>query len=347
MSLDTSATYLGLRLKSPIVIGGCGMTMKPETVRELVNAGAGAIVLPSLFEEQVVHELMERGEKTSPQESLVESLAFEPADERYNGGPKSYLESIKTISSISGIPVIASLNGCTDGKWLSIALEMERAGASAMEVTLEMEQTDPTLSADKVEESLIECITELADQIRIPISVKLTSYHTNLPNLAWRLTEAGASGLVCFAHEPSWHVEIDRIAATLNWALTSVGTINPTLAGLARVRSGGPSISLAASGGICTSEDVIKALLIGADVVMLVSQIYRFGPDIVAQLLDGLTCYLEQNGFQSLDALIAARPAPIRYRRSAFLRSITKPERTQDPTPQVSNQVGDRWGHPT
>ena len=323
------------------------MTLKPETVRELANAGAGAIVLPSLFEEQVVHELMERGERTSPQESLVEALAFEPAEERYNGGPRAYLESIKTLRKISGIPVIASLNGCTDGKWLSIALEMERAGASAMEVTLEMEQSDPAISADQVEESLIECIGELSDQISIPISVKLSSYHTNLPNLAWRLTEAGASGIVCFAHEPIWHIEIDRIAATLNWALTAVGNINPTLAGLVRVRSGGPLISLAASGGICDSEDVIKALLAGAEVVMLVSQIYRFGPHIVTQLIEGLTCYLERNSFRSLDELMAVRPAPVRYRRSAFLRSITNTERVKDPTPQASSQSGDRWGHPT
>ena len=242
---SVSASYLGLQLKSPIVVGSCPLTLIPEKVREFSIAGAGAIVLPSLFEEQIVHQRNQRGERVSERESQVEWLSYEQIEDKYNGGPQGYLDTISQHKRFSDLPVIASLNGCTGGHWLSFAVDLQRAGADAIELMLEPEITEPTVSGDRVERELLGCVTSLCDQVSIPVSVKLSPYHTNLSNLAWRLTEAGSSGLVGFAHATSWEVCAERINTTIKWSLTHSGNINPTIDGLIRLRSGGPSISLA------------------------------------------------------------------------------------------------------
>ena len=208
---NLSASYLGLSLKSPIVVGSCPLTLIPEKVREMSIAGAGAVVLPSLFEEQIVHLRNQRGERVSDRESQVEWLSYEQIEDKYNGGPEAYLESISHHKKFSDLPVIASLNGCTGGHWLGFAVDLQRAGADAIELMLEPEITEPSVSGDRIERELLSCVTYLCDQISIPVSVKLSPYHTNLANLAWRLAEAGASGMVGFAHATSWEVSAERI----------------------------------------------------------------------------------------------------------------------------------------
>ncbi len=345
MITDISASYLGLRIGSPIVVGSSPITLSPESVRELAIAGAGAIVLPSLFEEQIVHELLEQGAQTSEHESRIEALSYESKEDEYNGGPNAYLASIRTLKSTTGLPVIASLNGCTDGRWLNFAGKIQEAGADALEVSFESAALAPSLGADQVELNLIDCISDLCDQVSIPVSIKLSPFHTNLPNLAWRLTEAGAAGFVCFAHDTNWRVSTERVAGSLRWELTPASNINLTISGLIRVRSGGPSISLAASGGISSVEDIVKSILAGADVTMLTSEIYRSGPTIVSHLVEGLASYLERHGFESLDALIRARPTPKPYLRSEYLNCLINPEHCQDASPPAQIVEGDRWGH--
>ncbi len=345
MQLNTTAEYLGLQLTSPIVIGSSSLTRNPEDVRELAIAGAGAIVLPSLFEEQVVHQLILDGKQPRENEELVEAASYTESEDEYNGGPQEYLELITRLKGTTAIPVIASLNGCTDGRWLGIASDIEQAGADAIEITLESDVTDASLGADQVEEQMLSCVGELCDLVTIPISVKLSPFHTNLANLAWRLTEAGVTGIVCFAHDPIWEIATDRIEATMKWELTPAGCVNPTIAGLIRVRSGGPPISLAASGGISAPADLIRTILAGADVGMITSEIYRSGPDAVAHLLDGLHSYLERHGFDSFAALTQGRPKPKRSARKLRVDCLTHDQEFVDPTPRLPTQTGDRWGH--
>ncbi len=345
MFANVSARYLGMRLNSPIIVGSSPLTLAPEIVRELAIAGAGAVVLPSLFEEQIVHDLLERGVRPSEPELRVEELSYERIEDGYNGGTQNYLSSIRTLKSTTGLPVIGSLNGCTDGQWLAFASQIEEAGADALEFAFESATLDPSQCADEVEQGFVDCVSDLCDHVSIPVSIKLSPFHTSLPNLTWRLIEAGASGFVCFAHATSWRVSTESIAATLKWALTPASHINHTISGLIRVRCGGPKISVAASGGISSIEDIIKSAIAGADVVMLTSEIYRAGPSVVAHLVEGLASYLDRHGLASFDALIQARPIPKPYLRSDYLNCLTHPDSRDHASPNPPKLEGDRWGH--
>jgi dihydroorotate dehydrogenase (fumarate) len=347
MLANVSANYLGLRLNSPIVIGSSPMTLNPETVRELAIAGAGAIVLPSLFEEQIEPDLLANTETKRAAASSAGLMSGENyREENYNGGPKEYLASIRRLKSATGLPVIGSLNGCSGGSWLTFAARMQEAGADALEFTFESAALDPSQSADEIEQRQLDCVSDLCDQVGIPVAVKLSPFHTNLPNLAWRLIEAGALGLICFAHDPNWRISTESIAASLNWALTPASDINQTISGLIRVRCGGPSISMAASGGLSSVEDIIKSTIAGADIAMLASEIYRSGPSVVTHLVEGIASYLDRHGFQSFDEFVRARPTFQSCLRNDYLHCLTQPERSMDqpPTPQKRIE-GDRWGH--
>lgn len=336
--------YLGLQLNSPIIVGACPLNLNPERVRELSIAGAGAVVLPSLFEEQVVHRRQEQGRMSTAQESKVESLRYEATEDQYNGGPDNYLDTIATLKRSTGLAVIASLNGATKGCWLSIAAEMEQAGADALEVFLENDCPDPALDANALEASLLECVTDVCDQVSIPVSVKLSPYHSNLANLGWRLAESGASGIVCFAHDPTWQIVKEEICATPNWEVNAPCAINPTIAGLVRLRSGGPQLSVAASGGVRSPEDVVRCIQAGADVAMITGEVYRAGVEAVAHVVEGLCSYLQRNDFESIQDLIAARPEPKLRGRGSFLRFL-KFDREKISVHAAPPKVGDRWGH--
>ena len=272
-------------------------------------------------------------------------MSYEQSEDKYNGGPDAYLESISSHKKFSDVPVIASLNGCTGGHWLSFALDLQRAGADAIELMLEPEITEPSVSGDRVERELLACVTFLCDQVSIPVSVKLSPYHTNLSNLAWRLTEAGASGLVGFAHATSWEVSTDSIKTSIKWSLTHSGNINPTIDGLIRLRSGGPSISLAASGGICSIEDVTCVVISGADVAMVTSEIYRAGPEAIEGMISGLRNFLSFHKFNSFVDFTRSRPGPTHSLRRSRLQSMTSLQKFDDPTPEEPHHSGDRWGH--
>lgn len=344
MSVETTASYLGLSLSSPILIGACPLTRNPEFVRSAAVAGAGAIVLPSVFEEQIVHKMMDQGKSVSPREERVEAACFRPSEDEYNGGTEAYLEVIESLRRQTGIPIIASLNGYTDGDWLRFAQSIEQAGASALEVTLEPDLTDPEISGDQVEEQMLGSLRQLCDLVSLPISVKLASQHTNLCNLAWRVVEAGGSALVCFAHEPTWKIELDSISALPQWGLTQAGNINPTISGLLRIRSQGPGIDLAASGGIASVSDVINCVVAGANAVMITSEIYRSGPDVISHLNDGLMSYLNRHGFESFEALTDSRPNLKPFLRSMHSNYVVSREAPEN-LGSMAMHVGDRWGH--
>jgi dihydroorotate dehydrogenase (fumarate) len=342
-----SASYLGLSLRSPIVVGSCPMTLNPESVRELSIAGVGAVVLPSLFEEQIVHYRNQRGEQVSPQEARVEWLSYEQIEDKYNGGPQGYVEAIVIHKKTANVPIIASLNGCSGGRWLEFAVDLERAGADAIELSLDPEIIDPAIGGDRVEQELVACVTTLCDLVSIPVSVKISPYHANLSNLAWQLTAAGASGLVGFAHATTWEVCTEHIKTSITWSLTPAGNVNPTIDGLIRLRAGGPSISLAASGGICSTDDITRLVIAGADVVMVTSEFYRAGPGVVESMLNELSNFLSSHHFNSFADFASSRPIPTSSLRRSCLRLMTRTQRYEDPTPENPHQTGDRWGHPT
>lgn len=345
MASSIQANYLGLSLNSPIIVGACPLTARPESVREFVVAGAGAIVLPSLFQEQVVHRRLEKRQPTTEPETKLESQYYSHLNESPYGSVEAYIELIRTLKAAAGIPIIASLNGCSGGSWLAVVDELHAAGADAVEASIEPDNFNASQSAETVEHEALAGLAQLCQQSPLPVSVKLSPFHTNLSHLAWQLAKVGVAGLVCFAHEMTWVVHTDRIATSLDWELTPASHINPTVSGLLRVRTGGPEMDLAASGGISLPEDMLKTMIAGADVVMVTSEIYRSGPDIIAHLNESLARYLSQHQFTSFAEFKANRPPLQLQPRAAFLHSLTAGGQISDPTPRVTQQTGDRWGH--
>lgn len=341
-----TAEYLGLRLASPVVVSACPMTLRREAARELTAAGAGALVLPSLFEEQIVSYRTGATTGHGPSACEVDAPGDPLGESQYNGGPQAYLQTIGNLKHSIGVPVIASLDGYSNGSWLTFAEDLQQAKADALELTLHVDTYDPGLRSEAVEQWLIDCVTTVRESISIPLSVKLAPFFTNLANLADRLVEAGVSGLTIFAHEPIWDIHLDRLQATRGWSLTQPGSIEMTLAGLIRARAGAPNISIAASGGIGSASDAIKAVIAGADVAMVTSEIYREGPNVVTQITDGIRHYLERGGYESFESLARSRPQSL-----VSIRDRTRdvgaamPSFYNVPLPSSTRHSGDRWGH--
>jgi dihydroorotate dehydrogenase (fumarate) len=347
MRPEITAEYLGLQLSSPIVVGACPISLRPESVRELAIAGAGAVVLPSLFEEQIVHYMLDNDMPAEEDEATAEQRGYRESSDRYNGGPVAYLKAIGNLKQVTSVPILANLSGCTRGNWLRFAGDIESSGADALELSLRLDTSDPSLGSQQVEEKFLECVRTVCDAVAIPVSVKLSPYFTCLTNLAWRLVEAGVSGLVIFGREARFEVQLDRLHATTRWELTPSSHISETIAGLMRVRAGGPDISVAASGGICSASDANKTIIAGADVAMITSEIYREGPEVVAHIIDGMISFLERNGIESFSQLVRSRPkpTPLTLGRSDYLQPLTERTAYEDPRREVPPRTGDRWGH--
>lgn len=300
MRSDLRTDYLGLQLNSPVVVGACGLTTEPAKVRELSLAGAGAIVLPPLFEEQIAREVGSETQKGGRERS------FGDAD---HDSLSSYLTLIARLKTITAAPIIASLNGASEGSWLRVTDDLERVGAEAIELCLDSAIASPEENACEIEARLVSAIKTVCDTSTVPVSVKLSPYHTNLSNLAWSIVGAGAHGVTCFAQDTAWRVSIDAIESSLSWNEPPAGYADQTLSGIVRTYASRAPLSLAACGGVCSTEDAIRAFLAGADCVMLVSELYRSGPDAITHILEGLSVFLERNHFVSLAELFAKRPA--------------------------------------
>jgi len=329
MATDLNVSYLQIALKSPIVVGACPMTLELESVRQMIACGAGAVVLPSIFQEQIAY----RDESQS----------------RYNGGPEQYLTSIQEMKRLACIPVIANMNGYSDGSWLEYAKLIEVNGADAIELNLQPTISNPAQRAEEIEEQLCEMVRKVCESVSIPVAVKLTHRFTSIANLAHRLQLLGATGVVLFAHEPKWGVAIDRLQSTSHWELTPVDSLGATLTGIIQARLGGLDLSIAASGGVRTAEDAVKAMIAGADVVMITSEIYRSGPEAISKMVHGLERLVEIQGFHSLAQLQQARPTPETRSKQAtrfeYTDQVTHTTTYHDPTPVVERQSGDRYGH--
>lgn len=288
MHADVTASYMGLPLPSPLIVGACPMTLATDTVRELTIAGAGAVVLPS------------------PTQSACESIT-RSAEAR--DGFDRYLGAIAALKRITGIPIIASISGCIDRGWLDLARQIEAHGADAIELSLQTDTSDRSLAAGAIESALIERVASLCQAASIPVSIKLMPFFTSLPNLAWRLAEAGAKGVAIFGREPVWQVVESQMTPSSHWSLSDSSQLQTTLSGLVRLRAGGLQISVAGSGGISTARDVFDVVIAGADVAMVTSEIYRTGPDAIAHLLEGIVSYLLRRHFDSFKSFVEATRA--------------------------------------
>jgi dihydroorotate dehydrogenase (fumarate) len=346
MTIDLTTKYLGLELRSPILVGSCPLTTMPEAVRQFVQAGAGAIVLPSLLQEQIINATKE-GESSI---AIDQGSGYHPQQDKYNGGVVNYLANLRELKSSFQLPVFASLNGSTEGNWLQFAKQLQDCGADALELNWQTSIASPEESADAVEMRFCKCIAKLRSMLTIPIAIKLSQRFTNIASIARKLHEAGADGVILFSHLPRWDVSIDRMHWTLRWELTPIDSVGEILEGIVRTRVGGLNLAIAASGGIRTGEDVMKVMIAGADVAMVTSEIYRHGPETIQKILAELVQNLESKKLPSIAAFKQLCPTPqsiSQHRvRMELVDPLTSADRYFDPTPVDSIRSGDSFGHP-
>ncbi|WP_442509606.1 dihydroorotate dehydrogenase-like protein [Novipirellula sp. SH528] len=345
MASELACCYLGMELESPVIVGSCPLTMEVETVRQLVDAGAGAIVLPSMLQEQILYAQMMR---ENP-EHAVQRSGYQPQQDKYNGGTEGYLRFIEAMSTHESIPIIASMDGVSNGDWIDYAKQIEACGADALELNWHPTISNPNESSDEIEQQVCEIVRRLCASVSIPVAVKLSQRFTNLASMAHRLQKAGADGVILFTHLPQWDVSVDRMHWTIRWELSPINSLGAILEGIVRTRAGELDLQIAASGGIRTAEDAIKTLIAGADVVMVTSEIYREGPDAIRNIVKGISKFLDTGPYESLTDFLQARPpvklGPEQSMRLQFVDPLTRSDHYFDPTPVVPSEIGDAFGH--
>lgn len=327
MKPDLSTTYLGLYLPSPVVAAPSPLTHDVDSIVRLADAGAGAIVLPSLFEEQVEHEEMEVHRLHQfGAECFPEAANYFPELDEYNTGPGPYLKLVTEAKAASGVPVIASLNGTTRGGWVEHARAIEEAGADALELNIYFIPTDPHVPGKDVEDRYVDLVQAVRAEVEIPLAVKIGPFLSSPAHLARRLVEAGAEGLVLFNRFLQPDIDLDRMEVRPDLRLSSSEELRLALRWIAILRGVVPG-SFAATGGVHSAEDALKALLVGADAVQMASALLRHGPHHVSAVLGGLSEWMAERGYESVEQLKGsmsqrACPNPEAFERANYMKTL-------------------------
>ncbi|MBK9089993.1 MAG: dihydroorotate dehydrogenase-like protein, partial [Holophagales bacterium] len=301
--MDLSTTYLGLKLPHPIMPGASPMVDKIDLVKRMEDAGAAAIVMHSLFEEQLMREELATYHHIDVHaDSFAEAMTYLPRPDEFNLGPDQYLEQLVRIKQSVELPVIASLNGFTSGGWIRYAKLMQDAGANALELNVYYLATKADETGDEVEQRTIDILKAVKQAVSIPVAIKLSPFFSSMANMAKRLDDAGADGMVLFNrfYQPDIDVENLEVEPTLR--LSDSSELNLRLRWLAVV-SGHVRASLAVSGGVHTHIDAVKAVMTGAHAVQVVSGILQQGPDVIRRIREGLTQWLEEHEYDSLEQM--------------------------------------------
>lgn len=319
MNLKTS--YLGLSLKNPLVVGASPFCDNLTACRELEAAGASAIVMHSFFEEQIDAHV-----RTVEVAKVADQPSWYPRYEDYRLDPEQYLRQLTRLRKLVGIPVIASLNGSHVGNWIGLVQRMEDAGAAAIEVNLYQVPTDPAVAGDEIEADMLQLVRSIAAAVKIPVAVKLSAAHTALAHFAHLLGENGAAGLVLFNRFYQPDFDLDQLKIIPRLRLSDSGDLVQRLRWLSILSPRFPG-ALACSGGVHTTEDLIKALLAGADAVQVVSALLKHGPRHLETLLAGLQHWMQENGFASVDDLrgrmnLRRCPNPTAFERAHYLKVL-------------------------
>jgi dihydroorotate dehydrogenase (fumarate) len=325
MNLNTS--YLGLNLKNPFVAGASPLGHNVATIRRLEDSGTAAVVLPSLFEEQIVLEKKAREVSVEAHtESFAEATSYLPTVDDFDRSCDDYLRLIQDAKAAVEIPIIASLNGITPGGWISHAKHLEQAGATALELNYYDLPSDPEETGYDVERRAIEMVRAVHHVVKIPIAVKLSPFFSSLPNFAKKLVSAGASGLVLFNRFYQPDIDIEELDVTPSLELSNASELRLRLRWLA-ILSSRLDTSYAATGGIHSAHDVVRAVMTGATVVQMVSCLLRFGPEHIRLIIQEFASWLEEHDYESSDQLRGAMnlkhcPDPTAFERSNYLRIL-------------------------
>ncbi len=298
--MDLSTTYLGLKLAHPIVPSASPLSSTLSGVRRLEDAGAAAVVMYSLFEEQITQESHYLDHYlTYGAESYAEALSYFPDLEHYNVGPDEYLDLIWRAKQSVDIPIIGSLNGVSTGGWIEYARKIEEAGADALELNIYYIPTDPDLTGAEVEQMAVDVVHDVARTISIPVAVKLSPFYSSLPNLAARLAHAGAQALVLFNrfYQPDFDLETLEVVPRL--VLSSSHELRLPLRWVA-ILYGQIPVDFAITSGVHTYEDVLKGIMAGANVTMMASELLHHGVERIQAILEEVRQWMEEREYESV-----------------------------------------------
>lgn len=326
--MDLSTTYLGMKLRSPLVPSAAQpLTENVDNIKRMEDAGAAAIVMHSLFEEQLSLERRELFESmTQGTESFAEALTYFPEPTVFQVGPELYLKNIAQAKAAVKIPIIASLNGSTPGGWVRYAKDIEQAGADALELNIYWIPTDPSLSSIRIEDTYVDILRSVKEQVSIPVAVKLSPFFTNFANMARRLETVGADGLTLFNRFYQPDIDLESLEVTPNILLSTPMAMRIPLRWIAILRDQ-VGLSLAATSGIHRATDAIKMLMAGADVTMLCSAILRHGAKHIGVIEKDMRTWLEDHEYESLQQLQGSMsqkncPDPAAFERAQYMRAI-------------------------
>ena len=326
--MDLSCRYLGFELPHPFISGASPLVDSLDTVRQLEDAGVAAIVMRSLFEEQIVQEEMAvLRSMEGPAESSAEALTYLPAPASFVLGPDEYLEQLQRIKTAVDVPVIASLNGNTRGGWLEFSRLILQAGADGLELNVYELVTDSLESSSDVEGRTLEVVRTVREALGdLPLAVKLSPFYTSLPHLAGLLDRARVDGLVLFNRFYQADLDIEELELERSLQLSDSSELLLRLRWLA-VLEGQLEASLAVTGGVHTAEDAVKAVMCGADAIQLVSALLRHGPEHLAVLRRDLARWLEDHEYESLEQMrgsmsLARCPDPHAYERANYMQLL-------------------------
>jgi dihydroorotate dehydrogenase (fumarate) len=325
---DLTTTYLGLHLKNPLVASASPLSKKLDTVQRIEEAGASALVMYSLFEEQINHDsyeldhYLERGTH-----SFAEALSYLPDVGNYNLGPEPYLEHLHKIKQKLSIPVIGSLNGISTGGWIEYAHRIEEAGADALELNIYYLPSDPDLTAAELEDDYVQLVKDVRAKVKLPIAVKLSPYFTALPNLAKRIVKAGADGLVLFNRFYQPDFDLEELEVVPHLVLSKSYELRLPLRWIA-ILYGRVQVDFALTSGVHTAEDVIKAMMAGANVAMMASTLLENGVGRLMHILNDLEEWMVEHEYESIEQMRGsmsqqAVTEPAAFERANYIKALT------------------------
>jgi len=324
---NLTTKYLGLNLRTPLVPSASPLSQEIDSIRRMEDAGASAVVLYSLFEEQLRQERLELDHHlTAGTDSFPESLSFFPQSEDFRLGPEGYLKHIRNAKAAVNIPVIASLNGATVGGWSDYAKQIEQAGADALECNIYSIPTDMDVPATEVEQTYIEIVRAVKFAVRIPVTVKLSPFFSSMANMAKQLETAGADGLVLFNRFYQPDIDIDELEIRPNVLLSTPQALRLPLTWIG-ILHGRIKASLAATSGVHGAEDVIKLLMVGADVTMLCSTLLRNGISHLRYIEQSLVEWMDKHEYESVEQMKGSMSQlrcsdPSAFERAQYMRAV-------------------------
>lgn len=298
--MDLSTTYLGLELKNPLVASASPLSRRLSTVKYLEDAGIGAIVMYSLFEEQIIHDSLEldyflsRGTEMFP-----EALTYLPDIGSYSIGPEVYLENLHKLKEAVEIPIIGSLNGVSTGGWIQYAKMIEEAGADALELNIYYLPVDPEITSSELEDAYVTLVRDVCSSVTIPVAVKLSPFFTSLPHFARRLVEAGAKGLVLFNRFYQPDFDLEELEVVPHLVLSNSNEMRMPLRWIALLY-GKVEADFALTSGVHTSEDVLKAMMAGSKIAMMTSALLQHGAGHIPGILSNMRFWMEEYEYKSI-----------------------------------------------